>query len=156
MRRFSWFALSMLAVAFAQFESVIKAHAGDDVLDGGSGDDTIYGGLGADQLTGGEGKDVFVFDTQPDSMNIDDLIDFDANDDMIFLDSAVFDALSPGDISRDNFIQGSKAQTLNQIIIYNPNTGALMYDIDGRGFEEAVTIAYLSVDQLTFANFYII
>ncbi|MEE1656931.1 hypothetical protein VB618_12045 [Microvirga sp. CF3062] len=135
---------------------VIKANAGDDVLEGGGGNDTIYGGLGADQLTGGAGNDVFVFDTQPDSMNVDDIIDFDASDDMIYLHSAVFDALSPGDLSADAFIQGSKADTLDQRIIYNPFTGSLMYDIDGRGFEEAVTIAYLSVDRLTFANLHII
>lgn len=135
---------------------VIKASAGDDVLKGGVGDDTLYGSLGADELTGDAGRDVFVFDTQPDSTNIDNIIDFDANDDMIYLDSAVFDALSPGDLSPNSFIQGGKATTFDQHIIYNPFTGALMYDADGKGFQASVTIAFLSVDGLSAANFHVI
>ena len=58
----------------------------DDTLNGGLGHDTIDGSGGNDVLIGSEGADTFVF-----GLGADRIADFDAEEDVIRLDSALWD-----------------------------------------------------------------
>jgi subtilisin-like proprotein convertase family protein len=61
--------------------------AGSDTATGGDGDDTLWGGGGDDLLTGGTGADIFAFTSTNGS---DTVTDFDAAEDILFLDGSGF------------------------------------------------------------------
>ncbi len=129
--------------------------AGADVLAGENGSDKFYGGLGNDTLTGGLGQDVFVFDarlaktnTANKRYNLDRITDFNVADDTIHLKKSIFKGISKtGVLSKSAFYAGTKsaAHDASDRIIYNKNTGALLYDQDGDGHRyQAIQIATLS------------
>jgi Ca2+-binding RTX toxin-like protein len=118
--------------------------AGRDVLSGGGGSDYLSGGLDNDKLTGGSGKDYFVFDKRPSRSNFDKITDFRPADDTIMLDSHVFTrAGRDGWLSGGAFNIGSGARDSSDRIIYNKQSGALLYDADGVGGASAVKFAEL-------------
>lgn len=136
---------------------------GNDRLEGGTGDDSLWGGAGADTLLGGDGRDVlygeagldiltggagadrFVFNTAIGSGNVDTITDFSVVDDTIVLENAIFTALrSTGTLSSSAFYAGTAAHDSTDRIIYNPNTGALIYDADGTGSAAGVQVAQLT------------
>ena len=138
-------------------DDLIKASSGDDNLNGGGGNDTLYGSYGSDQLAGGDGADVFVFDTWLDEMNVDLLVDFNAAEDKIYLKLSIFEALGQeGTLSEEAFTLGDQATTEAHRIIYDPNMGYLMYDLDGVGGEQAILIAVLDAFSLNHDNFRVI
>jgi serralysin len=119
---------------------------------------TINGGLGSDTLTGGGGHDTFVFNTSLAKVpNIDTITDFNA--DTIQLDNSVFTALI-GDqrsVTFAEFRVGSGALDASDRIIYNNQTGALLYDADGTGAQGAVQFATLDAGLfVTGADFWIV
>jgi serralysin len=121
----------------------LYGEAGVDTMNGGSGNDYLYGGLGADVLTGGGSSDRFVFDTSLTG-GIDRITDFSHISDTIYLENAVFTALtSTGQISSSGFYIGTAAHDSSDRIIYNSSTGALLYDSDGTGSAAAVQFAVL-------------
>ena len=127
----------------------INGGAGNDSLNGATGNDLLNGGTGNDILTGGVGKDTFVFDGALDAINnIDKITDYKVSDDTIQLSSAVFSALSglAGILSATQFVSNvtGAAETGEQRIIYNKNTGGLYYDEDGSGGNGAIQFAALS------------
>lgn len=65
---------------------------GDDVLDGGKGNDRLIGGAGDDLLKGAAGRDVFIFE---DGFGADRISDFDARQDRLMLDLAMFETAPP-------------------------------------------------------------
>lgn len=132
--------------------------AGNDKLDGGAGRDTLNGGLGNDILTGGSGYDTFVFNTALGANNIDTITDFSVKYDTIQLGSAVFTSLgSTGQLSSGAFYAGPAAHDATDRIIYNPKSGALLYDADGNGAEAAHQFAQLTPGlNLTKADFWIV
>jgi Ca2+-binding RTX toxin-like protein len=120
----------------------------NNVITGNAGSNTLAGGLGSDMLTGGKGADTFVFNTAPNSGNIDTIVDFKASDgDRIELDHAIFAALqSLGGTLLPSEFYASKTGTAHaatDFILYNTKTGALFYDPDGNGGASAVQIATL-------------
>jgi serralysin len=125
---------------------------GRDTLNGGRGDDVLYGKNGHDRLTGGGGKDIFVFDTKPNGKsNVDRIDDFNVKDDTIYIDDRYFKMLGskgtikhPAKLKSKMFWQGAKAHDESDLIIYNPQTGVLSYDLDGTGKAAAVKIVVLS------------
>jgi Ca2+-binding RTX toxin-like protein len=128
---------------------------------GGSGNDTLDGGLGNDQLFGGAGADAFVFKSTLGAANIDTIRDFDAAADVIHLENAVFAALTTtGTLSASAFTYGTAAADASDRIIFNSNTGALIYDRDGTGSAAAVQFATLDPagfsGTLTAANFLVV
>ena len=136
---------------------LIKASVGDDNLSGGGGNDTLHGSFGNDQLAGGDGADVFVFDSSPDAMNVDTLLDFNAAEDKIHLKLSIFESLGQtGILSEEAFTIGDQATTEAHRIIYDPNMGFLMYDFDGNGGEQAILIAVLDAFSLNRDNFLVI
>jgi Ca2+-binding RTX toxin-like protein len=115
---------------------------------GNAGANRINGGGGEDFLKGNGGADVFVFDT-PTSRNgeIPYIADF-WTDDRIALSRSVFSALdevSSGTLDASNFVIGTEALDANDHILFDPNTGALAYDPDGVGGQDAAVFAMLNV-----------
>jgi len=116
-----------------------------DTLNGGAGDDTLVGGAGNDSLIGGSGNDNFIFNSAPDDTNIDALHGYNARNDTILLDGAVFTALgSPGVLAAGAFRTGIAASDADDRIIYHSPSGALFYDADGLGGVAAVQFATLT------------
>jgi Ca2+-binding RTX toxin-like protein len=133
--------------------------AGNDTLLGGNGNDVLYGGLGNDILNGGSGLDVFVFNEKLSSINIDQIINFSAVDDTIWLSKNYFKAFTAnGRITDEAFNFGSGATQSDDRIIYNTQTGALLYDADGLGGAVAMQFAQLTglTDSLSASDFYVI
>lgn len=118
--------------------------AKNDVLSGGFGNDRLIGGTGNDTLEGGKGADTFVFDAKLNSnKNVDSVVDLTSAD-FIELDRSVFkEFLSPGDLSKKQFVLGTAAQDSDDMIIYDRSTGSLFYDPDGSGEKAAVKFADL-------------
>jgi Ca2+-binding RTX toxin-like protein len=117
--------------------------AGSDIIDGDNGGDYLYGGLGVDVLTGGAGNDVFVFNTAP-SGGIDRVTDFAPGYDTFRMENGVFTALRIGELPSSAFYSGTAAHDATDRIIYDPATGALIYDADGTGSAAQVQFATLS------------
>ncbi|MGO4526491.1 calcium-binding protein [Microvirga sp. 2MCAF35] len=131
---------------------------GRDTLVGGAGSDYLNGGADSDQLTGGTGKDYFVFDIRPSGNNVDRIVDFRPVDDTIMLDNQVFTRVGrDGWLSGGAFTTGSGARDSSDRIIYNKQTGALLYDADGIGGVAAVKFAQLKSGlTLTKADFFVL
>ncbi len=111
----------------------------DDSFNGVGGDDWIDGLLGADILVSGTGSDVFAFTTALGGGNIDRVDDFVRGADRIALDGGVFAGLTS--VTADNFVRGAVALDAQDRIIFNAETGALLFDIDGTGSQAAVQFA---------------
>ncbi|WP_052954961.1 calcium-binding protein [Microvirga vignae] len=117
---------------------------GRDLVNGGSGSDYLSGGLDIDTLTGSTGRDYFVFDSTASIYNVDTITDFTPADDTIMLDNAIFTRVGPnGWLSGAAFRVGRAAADSTDRIIYNKETGALLYDQDGYGGYGAVKVAQL-------------
>lgn len=106
---------------------------GSDSLYGFEGDDTLVGGAGNDGLIGGSGNDTYLFDTAFGRSNIDAIYDFTSDHDRVALDRKIFEGLDVGTLSASAFAAGTLASDADDRIIYNPATGALLFDADGNG-----------------------
>lgn len=124
-------------------------------LTGGAGNDTLDGKLGTNKLIGGLGNDFFRFSTKG---HIDMISDFNVTNDKIQLENAVFIALkTTGTLASAQFKIGTQATDVNDFIIYNKATGALLYDANGSGLDAAEQIATLRAGlALTYADFVVI
>ena len=131
--------------------------AGVDTINGGAGNDYIRGGLGADVLTGSTNFDRFIFDTSLTG-GVDRITDFSHTHDKIWLENAVFTALtSTGDLASAAFHTGAAAHDTSDRVIYNSATGALLYDADGTGAAAPVQFAVLGTGLgLTAVDFYVV
>jgi Ca2+-binding RTX toxin-like protein len=125
--------------------------SGAESINGGAGNDLIYGKAGADTLAGGGGSDHFVFDTAI-STGADKIVDFNTSQNAIYLDHHVFTALTTtGALSSAAFYVGSAAHDSSDRIIYNSQSGDLIYDADGTGSAQGQVFAHLS-PQLAFKS----
>lgn len=110
-------------------DNAITGSIVENVLEGGAGKDTLNGGAGNDILTGGTGADTFVFASQVDENNWDDVKDFDgANGDKISLSEVVFGTL-PKDANW--FAEQGEQATADTRIIQRGQD--LYFDADGTG-----------------------
>ena len=113
-------------------DNTISGMAGNDQLFGYSGNDRIIGGGGNDLLVGGLGKDSFYFDTSLSATtNKDNLYDFNAVDDTIYLSHSVFSRFVAGAINAAYFWTGTAAHDANDFIVYDKAHGTLSYDYNG-------------------------
>lgn len=120
----------------------LSGSSGDDTILGGDGNDTLEGGSGKDVLTGGAGRDTFVFSGRPAPGDEDRLTDFGTQD-RIMLDNASAFAALGSSITAGELHIGASARDANDHLIYNSKTGALLFDIDGKGCEAAWLLADL-------------
>jgi hypothetical protein len=121
-----------------------SGNSGANMLVGNAGDNRLKGRLGKDLLTGGDGNDRFQFDTALDgSANVDKILDFATGLDKISLDDAVFAGLTNAGRAAA-FHVGTSAASAHDRIIYNPATGALFFDVDGKGGEAQVKFAVVT------------
>ncbi len=143
----------------SSFGDTITGNASRNILYGYAGDDILDGGLGNDVLRGSEGADSFVFSTALGAGNIDSITDFSSADDTIMLSSAMFSGLTAGELGAAQFQINATgvADSADQRIIYDSNTGALYFDGDGNGagagVQFATLTAGLALDQSDFFIF---
>jgi Ca2+-binding RTX toxin-like protein len=124
---------------------------------GNDGSNVIDGKDGADQLWGLGGKDAFQFSSTLGNGNVDKVMDFNVRDDTIWLDDAVFQALTAGALPRGAFTKGTTATQADDRIIYDAHTGSLYYDPDGVGGADQVLFATLDPNlKVTYADFLVI
>lgn len=120
----------------------------DNVLDGSAGDDMIKGYAGNDTLIGGAGNDAFIFNTAlDDAGNVDTIVDFTFANDVIQLDDAVFTQVGAVGTLQFGFFRSNAsgaAQLSTDRIIYEYDTGKLVYDADGTGSGAAIHFATLA------------
>jgi Ca2+-binding RTX toxin-like protein len=127
----------------SQFNDTLTGGIGNDTLIGGDGADTLIGGKLADILTGGLGADSFRLNGLKGATTAHHITDFVSGQDRIELNGAVFKALGLGQLSADQFIQSTAAQTASQHLIYDINNSQLFYDVDGSGKKAAVLIGVM-------------
>jgi Ca2+-binding RTX toxin-like protein len=137
---------------------MLSGLAGADTLLGGQGNDTLIGGVGGDLLTGGGGRDAFLFSPFWGDGQVDRIVDFNIADDAIWLDNAIFEALGSGGVlSSGLFRIGALAQDADDLILYNPANGALIFDSNGNAIGSGVVIACLALNHaLTNADFLVV
>ena len=128
-------------------------------ITGGDADNILNGGIGNDTLTGGAGADRFVFNNL--TQGIDTITDFSASvvGETIDVSAAGFlGGLTAGaPITTAQFNLGSVAADASDRLIYNQNTGALFFDVDGIGEAAQVQFATLSTNlAMTNADFLVI
>ena len=118
----------------------------NDVILGMAGNDTIDGLSGNDSLTGGAGSDTFVFNSAPSATNRDTITDYSTAADTIWLDNAIYTGLGTmtGVLKATLYYEGTAAHLSTDRIVYDPATGTLNFDKDGRGAAAAVLIATLN------------
>jgi Ca2+-binding RTX toxin-like protein len=110
----------------------------DNEIIGSQGDNVIAGKGGNDTLDGGLGSDTYVFDTGLGADNVD-TVQFVSGTDRIQLDARIFKGVT----GPEAFAFGPAATDVDDRIIYDASTGALMYDRDGSGPDPAMTFAIL-------------
>jgi Ca2+-binding RTX toxin-like protein len=116
-------------------DDLIYGAKGADALRGGTGDDLIDGGAGRNLYTGGEGDDTFVFG-MPGKPNR--ITDFETGD----LIAIGFPGLGPdGPLDPAAFHRGATANKASQKILYDDDTGWLLYARNGSGTDEPVAFA---------------
>ncbi|HYN46082.1 MAG TPA: calcium-binding protein [Allosphingosinicella sp.] len=130
----SWTLTTPLKLTGNEFANLIEGNAGANTLDGKRGADTLVGFGGAD---------TFAFTTALGGGNVDIIRDFSPVADTIALDDAVFAGLAPGALAAGAYRSGIAAQDADDRIIYNPATGALLFDADGIGSAAMVQFATL-------------
>ncbi len=134
--------------------------AGSDTLAGGSGNDLLDGGLAADTLAGGAGEDEFRFSTALGSGNVDRIVAFDVDDDMILLDNLIFEEVGDEGVLAVGAFHRSAAGVAHDAddrILYDTDSGFLTYDADGSGEDAAIQFARLATNlSLTASDFTVI
>ncbi|MDB5507528.1 MAG: Serralysin [Devosia sp.] len=128
---------------------------------GNAANNVIYGKLGNDFLYGGAGADSFVFNTTISAANVDTIDDFDRSNDIINLQNTgagLFNALAAGVLKAAAFNVGTAATQDDDHIIYDKNSGVLLYDADGLGGAAGIRFAILDNKPpvLSAADFFVI
>lgn len=130
---------------------------GRDTLNGGSYRDTLAGGRDSDLLIGGsDAEDAFVFAGPGTLQSFDTITDFQVNFDEVWLSAVIFRKMGPlGALNAERFALGSATEADDRII-YDPTTGALFYDADGKKAGLAVQFALLDTDLALTADDFVI
>ncbi|MDX0444347.1 calcium-binding protein [Sinorhizobium medicae] len=141
--------------------NTFSGFAGNDTIDGGLGNDLINGGLGNDSLTGGAGLDTFNFSNALDATNnVDTINGFVVADDTIRLENAVFTGIvGTGTLTAAQFVTNTTglAADADDRIIYDSDTGRLLYDSDGDGAGGSVHFATVGTNLgMTASDFFVV
>lgn len=127
-------------------DNSLSGGGGNDILIGNAGNDSLLGGAGNDFLTGGAGNDSFIFNAPSD--RIDSISDFNVVDDTLVVAASGFGGglIGGGPINPNQFVIGNFATSASSRFIYRNTTGALLFDVDGTGFNAPQQIATLPVN----------
>ena len=154
-------------------DNFILGNSGQNTINGGSGNDFINGNTGNDVLIGGNGADTFIFNTKlsftdvqymhgmpivTKVSNVDKITDFSLED-VLQLDSKIFDFGKLGQLSEDNFVSGpnARAQDDNDFILYDTRSGRLYVDTNADASGGMIHFATLeNKADLTFEQIHII
>jgi len=123
----------------------------NNTIIGNAGNNILNGGLGADTLTGGAGNDMFVLNATDYQSFYDTITDFKVSGtDRLQLSKAVFGQLQSGTpnatgvaLTPADFISGTDitaSSNTGQHLLYDNDSGALYYDADGIGANDAYQI----------------
>lgn len=119
-------------------------NASDNLIVGYGFVNVLSGGEGNDTLIGGSGQDAFVFGTAPAATNADTIRDFEHGIDRLQLGHPILAALAVnGVLPEERFRLGASAGDADDRIIYNPGTGDLFFDPDGKGGAAKILLAHL-------------
>jgi Ca2+-binding RTX toxin-like protein len=146
----------------SSFNDALYGNAVANAINGGAGNDIIKGYGGSDALTGSLGNDTFIFDTALNAAtNVDTITDFNVVADTMQLQNAVFTTLTvTGVLSATAFVKNAAgvAADASDRIIYETDTGNVLYDQDGNGGAFAgVQFAKLAAGlAITNADFFVI
>ncbi|MFI0843767.1 calcium-binding protein [Mesorhizobium sp. IMUNJ 23232] len=146
----------------SKYDDALNGDNAINTIRGGVGGDSIKGYGGNDTLVGDAGADKFIFNSALDAAaNVDTITDFDAADDTIQLDDAVFTALKSLGVLDASFFRANAnglPADANDYIVYETDTGKLFYDADGNGANFAgVQFATLTgMPTITAADFEVI
>ena len=114
----------------------------------------------ADTLAGGAGEDEFRFSTGLGSGNVDRIVAFDVDDDMILLDNLIFEEVGDEGVLAVGAFHRSAAGVAHDAddrILYDTDSGFLTYDADGSGEDAAIQFARLATNlSLTASDFTVI
>jgi VCBS repeat-containing protein len=131
-----------------------------NTITGNAGDNVINGGRGQDTLTGLGGSDTFVFNAALIAQNVDHITDFNAGDDIIQLDHAIFTAITAlGTLAASAFVANASgyAESADNRLIYETDTGKLIYDSNGSAAGERHLFATLDTNlAITAADFFVV
>jgi Ca2+-binding RTX toxin-like protein len=106
----------------------------NNTLVGNVGNNLLNGGAGNDYMVGGAGNDIFMFDTALGASNVDTVADFNVAADTIRLENAIFSTIAgSGTLTAAQFASNASgtAQDASDRIIYETDTGKLIYDSNG-------------------------
>jgi Ca2+-binding RTX toxin-like protein len=138
------------------FADTLSGNQTGNILDGGDGDDHLYGRDGSDSirgdagsdfidggarkdiLIGGNGADTFYFASLAEAG--DTIADF-APPDMIALSASNFGVENTEDF---DFVAGAGPISTKPTIIYESDSGRLLWDSDGQGSAQAVVLTTLT------------
>ncbi|MDX1060576.1 calcium-binding protein [Sinorhizobium medicae] len=140
--------------------NAMSGNGATNTLNGAAGNDMLDGSLGNDTLIGSAGLDTFYFSTALNaSSNVDTIVDFVVADDRIRLEDGIFTAVvGTGALTAAQFATNSTglAEDADDRIIYESDTGQLLYDSDGNGSGGSVHFATVGTNlAITAADFYI-
>jgi Ca2+-binding RTX toxin-like protein len=103
----------------------------DNRLTGNDSANLLDGRGGNDTLEGRGGADIFMFSTALGDGSVVTIADFTGAVDSIRLAASVFTSLTAGALGTGEFVTGKRAADADDHIIYNADTGALIYDENG-------------------------
>lgn len=115
----------------------------DNLLRGNDSANLLDGKGGNDTLEGRDGADIFQFSTALGDGSVVTIADFTAGVDSIRLLASVFTSLTAGALGAGAFVIGTEAADADDHLIYNADTGALIYDDNGSGAGGATQFALL-------------
>lgn len=119
---------------------ILKGGRGVDELEGGTGGDVLEGGKAADVLSGGAGVDTFVF---RHSASIDRIADYQPGE-QIQLAKAAFAGIGPAGTLKASFFHfGAEAKTVDHHILYDAETGWLLYARRGSETDDPTAFAWI-------------
>jgi Ca2+-binding RTX toxin-like protein len=126
-------------------DNVIDAGAGTfEFINGAGGNDLLIGGAGHDEIMGGAGNDVFRFTSPSDAGDF--FYDFTPGQDKIQLNATAFGIGTAANqfITGVSFIEGPDVTSAVPTVLYNKDSGYLLYDADGTGAAGPSVLAILN------------
>lgn len=113
---------------------------------GNTSSNVINGLLGTDRLTGGTGADFFVFNSALGFENVDQITDYSVADDTMRIENSIFLGLVAGTLAASAFAANANgsASDATDRIVYETDTGRLIFDRDGTGIVAGVQFALIS------------